>query len=55
MTNRSLDQHLHYLIIDNVNYIDERKINCTKKYSGKDLIVVERMGLVLSTFRKLDK
>ena len=55
MTNRTLDQHLHYEIIDDKKYIDKRKINCTTKYPGEDLVTVERLGLMLSTLRKVKK
>ena len=51
-TKQTLGQNAEYVIMTNRN-LKYRKMNCFQLFEGEDIVSVKRLGLTLSTFRKI--
>ncbi len=52
-TSQSVAEEAEYVIMTNRN-LRYRKMNCLQLYQGTDIVSVKRLGLILSTFRKIE-
>ena len=50
---QTIAEDAEYVIMTNRN-LRYRKMNCFQLYQGKDIVSVKRLGLTLSTLRKID-
>jgi len=51
-TEQTIGQNADYVIMTNRN-LKYRKMNCFQLFEGEDIVSVKRLGLTLSTFRKI--
>ena len=50
---QTIAEDAEYVIMTNRN-LRYRKMNCFQLYQGKDIVSVKRLGLTLSTLRKIE-